>query len=136
MDTTFRLPNSQSAAVISGGGFFSWGTKFRYTGRTEREILTENINALREQKINNSNSSKRKASSVPATPSSPQGDLAQIRKIFLIDTYTSKSLAIQIPPKEFAVLQIMKTASYCYVLYSCWYQISSYFFIRPVTNAS
>lgn len=75
-----RLPNSQSAAVISGGGFFSWGTKFRYTGRTEREILTENINALREQKLNNSNSSKRKASSVPATPSSPQGDLAQIRK--------------------------------------------------------
>lgn len=75
-----RLPNSQHAAVVSGGGFFSWGTKFRYTGRTEREILTESINALREQKMTNSSSSKRKASSVPATPSSPQGDLAQIRK--------------------------------------------------------
>ncbi|XP_034667366.1 FERM domain-containing protein 5 isoform X1 [Drosophila subobscura] len=75
----FTLPNSENAAVVSGGGFFSWGTKFRYTGRTEREILTENINALREQKINGSSSSKRKASSVPATPSSPQGELSQIR---------------------------------------------------------
>ncbi|XP_037809385.1 FERM domain-containing protein 3 isoform X2 [Lucilia sericata] len=75
----FTLPNSQHAAVVSGGGFFSWGTKFKYTGRTEREILTESINALREQKLTNSSTSKRKASSVPATPSSPQGDLAQIR---------------------------------------------------------
>ncbi|XP_055908231.1 FERM domain-containing protein 5 [Eupeodes corollae] len=75
----FTLPNSQNASVVSGGGFFSWGTKFKYTGRTEREILTESINALREQKMTNSTASKRKASSVPATPSSPQGDLAQIR---------------------------------------------------------
>ncbi|KAI9586248.1 FERM domain-containing protein 5 isoform X1 [Glossina fuscipes] len=77
----FTLPNSQHAAVVSGGGFFSWGTKFKYTGRTEREILTESINALRKQKMTNSEASKRKASSVPATPSSPQGDLAQIRKL-------------------------------------------------------
>lgn len=67
--------------MVSGGGFFSWGTKFKYTGRTEREILTESINILREQKLTNSSASKRKASSVPATPSSPQGDLAQIRKL-------------------------------------------------------
>lgn len=67
--------------MVSGGGFFSWGTKFKYTGRTEREILTESINALREQKLTNSAASKRKASSVPATPSSPHGDLAQIRKL-------------------------------------------------------
>ncbi|XP_061402411.1 FERM domain-containing protein 3-like, partial [Musca vetustissima] len=75
----FTLPNSQNAAVVSGGGFFSWGTKFKYTGRTEREILTESINALREQKLNNSSTNKRKASSVPATPSSPPGDFEQIR---------------------------------------------------------
>ncbi|KAH8246767.1 hypothetical protein KR038_008651 [Drosophila bunnanda] len=93
----FTLPNSQSAAVISGGGFFSWGTKFRYTGRTEREILTENINALREQKINNSNSSKRKASSVPATPSSPQGDLAQIRYSSLPRSTMSEPLGYGMP---------------------------------------
>lgn len=57
------------------------GTKFRYTGRTEREILTENLNALRQQHLlNNTSPSKRKANSVPATPSSPQGDLAEIRE--------------------------------------------------------
>uniref|UniRef100_A0A6P4EN06 FERM domain-containing protein 5 n=1 Tax=Drosophila rhopaloa TaxID=1041015 RepID=A0A6P4EN06_DRORH len=97
----FTLPNSQSAAVISGGGFFSWGTKFRYTGRTEREILTENINALREQKINNSNSSKRKASSVPATPSSPQGDLAQIRYSSLPRSTMSEPLGYGMPNGHF-----------------------------------
>lgn len=82
------------------------GTKFRYSGRTEREILTESLNALRQQHLlNNTSPSKRKANSVPgkrnewdkpvcstrhplttffipATPSSPQGDLAEIRKIF------------------------------------------------------
>lgn len=25
--------------MYSGGGLFSWGTKFKYAGRTEREIL-------------------------------------------------------------------------------------------------
>lgn len=65
---------------MSGGGFFSWGTKFKYSGRTEREILSESLNALRQQKLNNTSPSKRKAQSVPATPSSPQGDLAEIRK--------------------------------------------------------
>ncbi|XP_058818908.1 FERM domain-containing protein 5 isoform X2 [Topomyia yanbarensis] len=74
----FTLPTSQHAAVMSGGGFFSWGTKFKYSGRTEREILSESLNALRQQKMNTS-PSKRKAQSVPATPSSPQGDLAEIR---------------------------------------------------------
>lgn len=60
------------------------GTKFRYSGRTEREILTENLNALRQQHLaNNTSPSKRKANSVPATPSSPQGDLAEIREFCL-----------------------------------------------------
>ncbi|XP_037034109.1 FERM domain-containing protein 5 isoform X2 [Bradysia coprophila] len=75
----FTLPNSQNASVMSGGGFMR-GTKFRYSGRTEREILTESLNALRQQHLlNNTSPSKRKANSVPATPSSPQGDLAEIR---------------------------------------------------------
>uniref|UniRef100_T1GU69 FERM adjacent domain-containing protein n=1 Tax=Megaselia scalaris TaxID=36166 RepID=T1GU69_MEGSC len=75
-----QTPNSQNASVVTGGGFFSWGTKFKYTGRTEREILTETINELREQKLTNTGTpGNRKASSVPATPSSPAGDLAQIR---------------------------------------------------------
>lgn len=78
---SFRLPNSQHASVMSGGGFIR-GTKFRYTGRTEREILTESLNALRQQHLlNNTSPSKRKANSVPATPSSPQGDLAEMRKL-------------------------------------------------------
>lgn len=65
--------------MVTGGGFFSWGTKFRYSGRTEREILSEGINALRQQINAQTSPSKRKANSVPATPSSPQGDLAEIR---------------------------------------------------------
>ncbi|XP_050077414.1 FERM domain-containing protein 5 isoform X2 [Anopheles maculipalpis] len=75
----FTLPTSQHASVVSGGGFFSWGTKFRYSGRTERELMSEALQALRQQKLNNTSPSKRKAQSVPATPSSPQGDLAEIR---------------------------------------------------------
>lgn len=72
---------------MSGGGFMR-GTKFKYSGRTEREILTENLNALRQQHLaNNTSPSKRKANSVPATPSSPQGDLAEIRKKY--STYFS-----------------------------------------------
>lgn len=78
--------------MVSGGGFFSWGAKFKYTGRTEREILTESINALREQKLTNSSTSKRKASSVPATPSSPQSDLAQIRKLLRNSHIATKDL--------------------------------------------
>uniref|UniRef100_A0A8W7PWS8 Moesin/ezrin/radixin homolog 1 n=1 Tax=Anopheles coluzzii TaxID=1518534 RepID=A0A8W7PWS8_ANOCL len=70
---------TQHASVVSGGGFFSWGTKFRYSGRTERELMSEALQALRQQKLNNTSPSKRKAQSVPATPSSPQGDLAEIR---------------------------------------------------------
>jgi hypothetical protein len=73
-----RLPTSQHASVQSGGGFFSWGAKFRYSGRTEREIMSESLHALKE-KLNTS-PSKRKANSVPATPSSPKGDLTDIRK--------------------------------------------------------
>lgn len=72
-----RLANSQRASVMTGGGFFR-STKFRYSGRTEREILTESLNALRQQ-LNNTSPSKRKASSVPATPSSPQGELSELR---------------------------------------------------------
>lgn len=76
----FSLANGQNASVMSGGGFIR-GTKFRYSGRTEREILTESLNALRAQHLlNNTSPSKRKANSVPATPSSPHGDLAGIRK--------------------------------------------------------
>uniref|UniRef100_A0A336MDB5 Moesin/ezrin/radixin homolog 1 n=1 Tax=Culicoides sonorensis TaxID=179676 RepID=A0A336MDB5_CULSO len=74
----FTLPSSSHASVMSGGGFFSFGTKFRYTGRTEREIMSERLAALRGDGSDTS-PSKRKASSVPATPSSPQGELIDIR---------------------------------------------------------
>ena len=57
--------------MVTGGGFFS-GSKFRYTGRTEREIMSESLQSLRLQASIDSSPSKRKASSVPATPSSPQ----------------------------------------------------------------
>ncbi|KAF5283387.1 hypothetical protein FQA39_LY04763 [Lamprigera yunnana] len=69
----FTLPSSSDApSVVSGGGLFSWSTKFKYTGRTEREILQDNTSPSREQPaIQRTSSLRRKASSVPATPSTP-----------------------------------------------------------------
>ncbi|XP_050314455.1 FERM domain-containing protein 5 isoform X2 [Anthonomus grandis grandis] len=69
----FTLPTSSDApSVVSGGGFFSWGTKFKYTGRTEREILEDTGSPSRkEPTVQRSSSMRRKASSVPATPSTP-----------------------------------------------------------------
>lgn len=58
--------------MVTGGGFFSWGTKFKYTGRTEREILEDTGSSSREEpNIQRTSSLRRKASSVPATPSTP-----------------------------------------------------------------
>lgn len=81
----FTLPSSSEApSVVTGGSFFSWGTKFRYSGRVEREIL-EDAGPLRKEEpaINRnlrSSSLRRKASSVPATPSTPIGsELNEIR---------------------------------------------------------
>jgi FERM domain-containing protein 3/5 len=77
-----RLQSSSEApAVVSGGGLFSWGTKLRYSGRTEKEIQ-EDIGPLRrdEPPIKRTGSLRRKASSVPATPSTPVGtELGDIR---------------------------------------------------------
>ncbi|XP_050497417.1 FERM domain-containing protein 5 isoform X1 [Diabrotica virgifera virgifera] len=69
----FTLPTSSDApSVVTGGGFFSWGTKFKYTGRTEKEILEDSGSPSREEpNIQRSSSVRRKASSVPATPSTP-----------------------------------------------------------------
>ncbi|CAH0562655.1 unnamed protein product [Brassicogethes aeneus] len=69
----FTLPTSSDApSVVTGGGFFSWGTKFKYTGRTEREILEDTGSLTREEpSIQRTSSLRRKASSVPATPSTP-----------------------------------------------------------------
>ncbi|XP_066158142.1 FERM domain-containing protein 5 isoform X1 [Euwallacea fornicatus] len=69
----FTLPTSSDAPpVVSGGGFFSWGTKFKYTGRTEREILEDHGSpSRRDSTVQNTSSVRRKASSVPATPSTP-----------------------------------------------------------------
>jgi FERM adjacent (FA). len=81
-----RLPSSSEVpSVVTGGSFFSWGTKFRYSGRVEREIL-EDAGPLRKEEpaINRSlrsSSLRRKASSVPATPSTPIGsELNEISK--------------------------------------------------------
>lgn len=79
------LPSSSEApTVVTGGSFFSWGTKFRYSGRVEREIM-EDLGPLRREEppINRSRppSLRRKASSVPATPSTPVGsDIGEISK--------------------------------------------------------
>ncbi|XP_050681938.1 FERM domain-containing protein 5 [Leptidea sinapis] len=69
----FTLPSSSDACVYTGGGLFSWGTKFKYVGRTEREILErDGLLPPRDHQDEGSNTGgKRKASSVPATPSTP-----------------------------------------------------------------
>ena len=69
----FRLRTSSDApSVVTGGGFFSWGTKFKYTGRTEKEILEHTDNVNRQgSSIQRSVNLQRKAASVPATPSTP-----------------------------------------------------------------
>lgn len=69
----FTLPTSSDApSIVTGGGFFSWGTKFKYTGRTEREILEDTGSPNRDEpSIQRTASMRRKASSVPATPSTP-----------------------------------------------------------------
>ncbi|CAB3385719.1 Hypothetical predicted protein [Cloeon dipterum] len=78
----FTLQSSSEApTVVSGGGLFSWGTKLRYSGRTEKEIQ-EDIGPLRREEppIKRTGSLRRKASSVPATPSTPVGtELGDIR---------------------------------------------------------
>ncbi|XP_052738480.1 FERM domain-containing protein 5 [Bicyclus anynana] len=69
----YTLPSSSDACVYSGGGLFSWGTKFKYVGRTEREILERDglLTPRDSQEEGSSAGGKRKASSVPATPSTP-----------------------------------------------------------------
>ncbi|XP_044008490.1 protein 4.1-like [Aphidius gifuensis] len=88
----FTLPKAADAPVVSGGSIFSWGTKFKYTGRTEREVLEENAASLSSGEGSSLRSKsdtpvqrcqtsglRRKASSVPATPSTPSQDLIEIR---------------------------------------------------------
>ncbi|XP_011498476.1 PREDICTED: band 4.1-like protein 3 [Ceratosolen solmsi marchali] len=78
----FTLPRASDAPVMSGGSIFSWGTKFKYTGRTEREVLEETGPLRKEEPpIQRCHSAglRRKASSVPATPSTPSQDLVEIR---------------------------------------------------------
>ncbi|KAK7872685.1 hypothetical protein R5R35_002676 [Gryllus longicercus] len=74
----FTLPSSSDApTVVTGGSFFSWGTKFRYSGRVEKEILEDSSPLRKEEPAINrslrSSSLRRKAASVPATPSTPVG---------------------------------------------------------------
>ncbi|XP_015182394.1 PREDICTED: band 4.1-like protein 5 isoform X2 [Polistes dominula] len=78
----FTLPKASDAPVVSGGSIFSWGTKFKYTGRTEREVLEETGPLRKEEPpIQRCQTTclRRKASSVPATPSTPSQDLVEIR---------------------------------------------------------
>lgn len=98
----FTLPKSTDAPVVTGGGLFSWGTKFKYSGRTEKEILEDVESVAREEPtVNRLGSLRRKASSVPATPSTPVGsDLGEISKsIFLSGILSSKKTIKQISEK-------------------------------------
>ncbi|XP_003692639.2 FERM domain-containing protein 5-like [Apis florea] len=77
----FTLPRASDAPVVSGGSIFSWGTKFKYTGRTEKEVLEETGPLRKEEPpIQRCQTTclRRKASSVPATPSTPSQDLVEI----------------------------------------------------------
>lgn len=74
----FSAPNGQNPQLYTGGSFFNH-SKFRYFGRTEREILSESLHSLKQSSTTSSPTGKRKASSVPATPSSPQ-ELTDLRE--------------------------------------------------------
>lgn len=73
-----RALSGQNPQQFIGGSFFNH-SKFRYYGRTEREILSESLHSLKQSSTTSSPTGKRKASSVPATPSSPQ-ELTDLRK--------------------------------------------------------
>lgn len=55
--------------MVSGGGFFSWGTKFKYSGRVEREILEDMTITRESPSVTRVGSLRRKSSSEPPTPS-------------------------------------------------------------------
>ncbi|KAK6630531.1 hypothetical protein RUM43_014516 [Polyplax serrata] len=71
----FTLQKSADAPILTGGGLFSWGTKFKYSGRTEKEILHESRYGKNPEGISSGQTGRlrRKSSSVPATPSTPVG---------------------------------------------------------------
>jgi len=65
-----RFPSSSDVPnVVSGGGFFSWGTKFKYSGRVEREILEDMTITRESPSVTRVGSLRRKSSSEPPTPS-------------------------------------------------------------------
>ncbi|KAF6216936.1 hypothetical protein GE061_001287 [Apolygus lucorum] len=67
----FTVPSSSSIpSVITGGSIFSFGGKFRYSGRVEKEVLEDNPRDD-QPSIVRSNSLRVKASSVPDTPMTP-----------------------------------------------------------------
>ncbi|XP_022174336.1 FERM domain-containing protein 5 isoform X1 [Myzus persicae] len=66
----FTFPSSSDVPnVVSGGGFFSWGTKFKYSGRVEREILEDMTITRESPSVTRVGSLRRKSSSEPPTPS-------------------------------------------------------------------
>ncbi|XP_004519401.1 FERM domain-containing protein 5 [Ceratitis capitata] len=75
----FTLPNCRNARVKYRGGIFSRGAKFKYTGRTEREILSEVIHSSSFPSEDNKLAADKKSNSVPVTPSSPNGASTHIR---------------------------------------------------------
>ncbi|CAB0005793.1 unnamed protein product [Nesidiocoris tenuis] len=67
----FTVPSSSSIpSVITGGSIFSFGGKFRYTGRVEKEVLEDHPRDD-QPSIVRSSSLRIKASSVPDTPMTP-----------------------------------------------------------------
>ncbi|EEB15690.1 FERM domain-containing protein, putative [Pediculus humanus corporis] len=77
----FTLKKAADAPVMTGGGFFSWGTKFKYFGRTEKEILQDTLfRKIKEPDVSLNGNLMRKSCSVPATPCTPAGsDLSEMR---------------------------------------------------------
>lgn len=66
----FTFPSSSDVPnMVSGGGLFSWGTKFKYSGRVEREILEDMTITRESPSVARVGSLRRKSSSEPPTPS-------------------------------------------------------------------
>lgn len=87
----FRLENSnKQGVVVTGGSFFSRGSRFRYAGKCEKEVVEESSGILREPPTVNRVSLKNigRSTSLPTTPA--DSDTYDGSRPFFIFSYPQK----------------------------------------------
>lgn len=87
----YRLENSnKQGVVVTGGSFFSRGSRFRYAGKCEKEVVEESSGILREPPTVNRVSLKNigRSTSLPTTPA--DSDTYDGSRPFFIFSYPQK----------------------------------------------